>query len=203
MKSELSLQEEINLYISSNLTPSELFILRLLFLAQDGDSKHLNNYLSNVENGKELFKLVLASLQSKSVINSTFKIPKEGESLRFDDIPFNKNFLKRYVRESNQLGKEFWDLYPPFMDINGKRASLKGITKAGFYSIDEFCIYYAKQIKSAGTTHERILETLEYAIDNHLIRYSMLEFIASRKWLEIEFIRDSGEVSGYDNTELL
>ena len=52
MNSELSLKEEINIYISSGLTPSELFILRLLFLAQDGDSSLLNNYLSNANNGK-------------------------------------------------------------------------------------------------------------------------------------------------------
>ena len=37
MNSELSLKEEINIYINNDLTPSELFILRLLFLAQEGD----------------------------------------------------------------------------------------------------------------------------------------------------------------------
>jgi hypothetical protein len=45
---ELSLQEEINIYIHSGLTPTELFILRLLFLAIDNEPKYLINYLSNV-----------------------------------------------------------------------------------------------------------------------------------------------------------
>lgn len=203
MKSELSLKEEIDLYISSNLTPTELFIIRLLFLAQDGDSTHLMNYLSNVTDGKELFRAVLASLQKKSIILASFKIPEEGQSIRFKDIPFNKNFLKRYIKESNQLGKEFFEAYPSFMFIGEKMASIKNITKAGLFSLDEFCIHYTKQIKAACTTHERIMKSLEFGKEHNLIRYTMLEFIASRKWEELDQIENSGDIAGYDNTELL
>lgn len=203
MNSELSLQEEINIYISSNLTPSELFIIRMLFIAQEGEPKHLINYLSNTADGKELYLAVLQNLLNKKVITKESKIPVAGDSLRPDDIIFNKNFIKRWVRESNQLGKELWELFPPFLNIGGKLAPLKGITKAGFYSMDAFCLYYAKQIKLAGTTHERVLEALQYGIDNNVINYTILEFIASRKWLEIEYLRDSGNIAGYDNTELI
>ena len=51
---ELSLEEEINIYTHSGLTPTELFVLRLLFLAIDGNQKLLYNYLSNVSTGKTL-----------------------------------------------------------------------------------------------------------------------------------------------------
>lgn len=203
MNSELSLQEEINIYTSSNLTPSEVFIIRLLFLAQDGEPKHLNNYLSNVPDGKGLFKKVLVSLQNKKVILASFKIPKEGESIRLNDIPFNKNFLKKYVRESNQLGKELFDKYPDIMFINGNRAMIKNFTKAGLYSLDEFCLYYAKQIKASSASHERVMSALEFGIENNLIRFTILEFIASRKWEFLERLRDTGDFAGYDNTILL
>lgn len=203
MNPELSLKEEIEIYISSGLTPSELFILRLLFLAMDGDSSLLINYLSNVSNGKELFLLVLESLQKKGVILSSYKLPKLGENLRFTDIPINKVFLKRYIKESHQIGKELFEKYPPFMYINGNMASIKNFTKAGLFSIDDFCNYYAKQLKSSSVTHDRVMEALDYGIEHNLIRYSLLEFIASQKWLEIEYIRNSGEVAGYSNTELL
>jgi hypothetical protein len=43
MNSDLSFREEIQIYIDSGLTPSELFILRLLFLAQDGELQLINN----------------------------------------------------------------------------------------------------------------------------------------------------------------
>lgn len=200
---ELSLKEEINIYINSGLTPSELFILRLLFLTIDGDNTLLFNYLSNVTNGKELFRKVLISLQEKKVILSTFKIPKEGESLNFQNIPFNKNFIKMYIRESNEIGNEFFEAYPPFININGTTVAIRNFAKAGFYTFEDFCLHYAKSIKNSGITHEKIMDTLEYAKENNLINYSILEFIASRKWLEIDFIRNSGNVNGYKNSELL
>lgn len=199
---ELSLKEEINIYINSGLTPTELFVMRLLFLAIDGDSEPLRNYLSNINNGKTLFINVLQSLKDKKVILSSFKVPCEGETLNFSNIPFNKNFTKMFIRESNELGKELFDLYPPFLMINGKNYSLKNFTKAGLYSFEDFCNFYAKAIKSSGTTHERIIQALEFAKENELIAYSIIEFISSRKWIEIEYIRDSGEVNNYKNSEL-
>ena len=47
------------------------------------------------------------------------------------------------------------------------------------------------------------MEALAYGKENNLINYSIIEFIASRKYLEIEYIRDSGNVNGYSNSELL
>lgn len=200
---ELSLNEETNIYIKSGLTPTELYILRLLFLAIDGDPSFLINYLSNVSNGKELFRQILNSLKKKGVILSSFKIPADKEVLNYKNIPFNKNFTKMYIRESNELGKELFDVYPPFITINGKMCSIKNFTKANLFSFEDFCLYYAKAIKSAGVTHERVMESLIFAKDNNLINYTILEFIASRKWNEIEYIRTSGNINGYNNSELL
>ena len=200
---ELSLKEETSIYINSGLTPTELYVLRLLFLAVDGDSTFLTNYLSNISYGKQLFRSVLESLQEKKIILSSFKIPAEGESLNFQNIPFNKNFIKMYIRESHDIGKEFFDAYPPFININGKLCSIKNFTKAGLFSFEDFCIHYAKAIKSSGVTHERIMEALEFGKDNNLINYNLIEFVASKKWEEIEYIRNSGNVNGYNNSELL
>ena len=200
---ELSLNEEINIYLQSGLTPTELFIVRLLFLAIDGDSQPLKRYLNGVTNGKLVLKNVLLSLKEKKVILSSFVIPEEGETLNFKNIPFNKNFLKNYLRESNDLGKEFFDAYPPFININGKLVSIRNFTKAGLFSFEDFCLFYAKNIKNSGITHERIMELLETAKLNNLINYSILEFIASKKWQEIEYILNSGDINGYHNSELI
>lgn len=200
---ELSLNEEINILIDSNLTPTELFILRLLYLAAEGDNKFLLNYVSNTSNGKQVLKSTLQSLVDKKAINNTFNVPKEGEPLSVKTIPFNKNFLKKYIRESNELGKEFFEAYPPFININGKLCSIKNFTKANLFSIEDFCAFYAKSIKNSGVTHERVMEALEFGKEHNLISYSILEFIASQKWNEIDYIRNSGNVNGYQNTELL
>ena len=108
-----------------------------------------------------------------------------------------------YVRESNEMGKELFDAYPPFISINGKLCSIKNFTRAGLYTFEEFCLYYAKAIKAAGVTHERVMDALEFGKENNLLNYSILEFIASHKWIEIEYIRSSGNVNGYNNSELL
>ena len=201
--SQLSLNEEINIYIHSGLTPDELFIIRLLFLAIDGDSKPITNYLSNVSNGKALFKSVLQSLKDKKVILSSFQIPKEGETLKFKNIPFNKNFIKMYVRESNDLGKELFDAYPPFINIRGKLCSIRNFTRANIYTFEDFCLYYSKTIKSCGITHEKVMDLLEFGKENNFINYSILEFISSRKWEELEYIQNSGDINGFQNSELI
>ena len=200
---ELSLSEEINIYINSGLTPTELFVLRLLFLAVDGEPKYLINYISNVYKGKELFRSVLESLKDKKIINSIFKVPQEGEVLNYKNIPINKIFIKNYIRESNEIGKQLFDAYPPFININGKMCSIKNFTKANLFSLEDFCNYYAKSIKNAGVTHERVMEALEFGKEHNLINYSIIEFIASMKYQEIEFIRSSGNINGYNNSELL
>lgn len=203
MNFELSLREEISVYTKSGLTPTELFIIRLLYLAADGDPSLLTEYLSQLSDGKTLLRQVLISLKNKSAINSTFKIPEKGESLNFKNIPFNKHFLNMFVRESNQIGKEFFDAYPPFININGKIVSIRNFTKANLFSFEDFCVFYAKAIKNSAVKHEYILEILEYAKANSLIHYSILEFLSSKKWEEIEYIKNSGNVNGYKNSDLL
>jgi len=193
----------MNLLIESQLTPTELFIIRLLYLCIDGETKPLQNYISNISNGKALLRQVLESLMEKKVINNTYSIPKEGESLNVKNIPFNKNFLKKYIRESNEIGVEFFNAYPPFINIGGKMCSIKNVTKAGVSSFEEFCTFYGKSIKNSAVAHKRVLEAVEFGKTHNLIHYSIVEFLASKKWEEIEFIRDSGDVNGYNNSELL
>lgn len=200
---ELSLNEEISIYLHSNMTPTEFFIVRLLLLAKDGDEKPLINYISNLSGGRQLLREVLESLKVKQIINTTYQVPKEGQSLVIAEIPFNKNFIKMYVKESHISAKEFFDLYPTFININNKLVSIKNFTRANLFSFDDFCLFYSKQIKNNKVTHEHIMESLQFAVDNNMIHYSILEFLASQKWKEIDILKSTNSVNGYNNTELL
>ncbi len=64
MNFKLSLEEEIEIYLKTNLTPTELFIVRLLFLAIDGNQNPLINY---VNNSKIDLREILVSLQEKKI----------------------------------------------------------------------------------------------------------------------------------------
>lgn len=203
MNINLSFQEEMNLLIESQLTPTELFIIRLLMLASENDLKPLQNYISNISNGKALLRQVLESLMEKKVINNTYSIPKEGESFNAKNIPFNKNFIKKYIRESNEIGTEFFYAYPEYININGKMCSIRNFTKANLFSFEDFCLFYAKSIKNASVTHDRVMKSLEYGKEHNLINYSIIEFIASRKYESIEHLMEGGDINGYSNSELL
>lgn len=203
MTTDLSIQEEITICIDSGLTPTELFIIRLLFLAIEGESNPLINYISNISDGKKLLRIVLSSLLDKKIINTTYTVPAEGEQLDVKKIPFNKIFLRKYIRESNDVGKEFFDAYPPFINIGGKLCSIKNFTKANLFSLEDFCRFYNKSIKYSGVKHEFIMEMLEYGKEHNLINYSIIEFIASQKYNEISYIINSGNVNGYQNSELV
>lgn len=203
MNVNISFLEEINIVIESNLTPTELFVIRLLYMGIDGDLKPLQNYVENVSDGRVILRKVLGSLVNKKVINSTYIIPKEGESLNVHNIPFNKNFLKKYIRESNELGKEFFEEYPSFIDIKGKLVSIKNFTKANLFSFEDFCLYYSKSIKNCPITHNRVMDAVKFGKEHGLINYSIIEFIASKKYLEIEYLRDTDNINGYNNSELI
>jgi hypothetical protein len=197
---DLSLNEETDICLNFGITPTELFVLRLIFLANDGNSSYLTNFISNSNiNLRE----ILESLQNKKIINSSYKLPDKGTIFNPNNIQFNKVFIRSFIRNAHEIGKELFELYPTFININGKNCSIKNITKGGFYSLDDFFLHYAKVIKSSGTTHDKVIESLQFAIDNNLINYTLLEFIASQKWIEIDYIRNSGNINGYNNTELL
>ena len=168
-----SLNEEVSLCINLGVTPTELLVMRLIFLAVDGDVKLLANFATNTNID---IREVLQSLQKKGVILANYRIPEKGEVLKVENIPFNKTKIKTYLRESHQAGMELFDAYPMFIN---------------------------KTIKLSGATHERVMNAVEFGKEKNLINYSIFEFIASRKWEEIEYIQSSGNVNGYVNSELL
>ena len=89
------------------------------------------------------------------------------------------------------------------MYIDGEIKTKLRRKKVNDLKIADFCIHYAKIIKGSSVTHERLLEAVEFGKTHNLINYSILEFLASKKWEEIEHIRNSGDVNGYNNSELL
>ena len=88
---EHSIETELTLMEQYNLDPSELFIIKTILLAQDGEYEYLRRYVS-VLNGS--FRTFLKSLQDKGIITQSYKIPKEGNQFIPEDVQFNKNFLK-------------------------------------------------------------------------------------------------------------
>ena len=108
---DLTIEEELNMLDKYRLTPTELFITKLLLIAQiEGREDYIVRY--GQINNNQSFRQNLLDLQSKGVILKSCKIPESGKQLVITDIDLNKNFLKNLHRASFELGKELYENYP-------------------------------------------------------------------------------------------
>ena len=181
-----------------NLTADEVLLIWLTLYAQD-EEKHPEFFERwwNDCRGKEKLRDLFESLKEKSVIKKNYN----PSTYVPNDIEFNKHFLKKYYKISGELGKELFDNYEPFIQINGKMASLRNISKR-FYSLEEFYFAYSSAIGHDPEKHKEVMEILQWARDNRLVKVGILEFIASHKWNEFKQMRDQGftpdTVSSFD-----
>ena len=90
-KLNFNIDEELALIEKYEITPTEMFVTRLLLLAQESDEEkeYLVKYLSIPEDVRGDFRNILISLQNKGIILKSYNIPNKGESLDIYEIEFN------------------------------------------------------------------------------------------------------------------
>ena len=108
---ELSIDREIKYMIKYQLTADELFVLRLIFYAQEGHSEYITMFFTECQLGLSL-REILASLQTKGIINKSYTIPVEGTVFQADDVDLNKNAVNQFLQHSIDLGMELFEAYP-------------------------------------------------------------------------------------------
>ena len=62
-----------------HLNPNELFVIRILTLAQEEDDSYLYKYFTIPEEDRGDFREILVSLQNKGIILKSYKIPAKGQ----------------------------------------------------------------------------------------------------------------------------
>lgn len=181
--------------ITYNLTADELLLVYLTFLAQEeeGHPELFAKWFCN--GGKGKLKELFDSLKEKGIIHKDYN-PKTYNP---DDIEFNKNFLKGWLKGSGEMGKELFDAYPPFLTVNGKLYPLRNISKK-FNSLDEFFFYYSSQIKHNPNMHTQIMDLLEWGKQHNKINYGITEFIISHKWEELAYLRENPQEGEVEST---
>ena len=182
---ELSIMEQYH------LNPTEYFIIKLIFMVQEGyEEPYLLRYL-NIKGNKESFRDNLLSLQNKGVILKSWKIPEKGSKFDPLEIPLNKNFFKSFFKSSLILGKELFDTYPMFVNINGTTFGLRNFAKK-FDSIEDFFRFYGKTINWNQELHNKILELIKWDQDNNVgfLKMSISNFVIENKWNELEALKN-------------
>ena len=85
-----SINNELCLLEKYKLTPTELFLTKVILLAQIEKEYEWLQRFAKIQK----LRPILESLQQKEIILKSWKFPKEGTKVQIEDIPFNKNFLK-------------------------------------------------------------------------------------------------------------
>lgn len=196
---ELSIDREIEFMLKYDLSADELFVIRVIFYAQDEHAEYLSKYFTN---SKAIdLRSTLLSLQAKGIINKSYIVPDTGEQFNPRDVDFNQNVVNQYLRHSQELGLELFMAYPAFTTINGKTFSLRNITKL-YKNLDEMCFAYGKSINFAPLKHQEVMELLEWAKDTNNIRSGICDFIESRQWMTLKEMKDGGTTM-FDTLEAL
>jgi len=183
----LEINTILNLLITYDLTAEELLVIYLTFLARDeeGHPEYFAKWFSN--GGSTKLRSIFESLKEKGIILKDYN----PDTYDPNDVRFNKNFLKSWVKNSGEMGQELFDAYPPFLETPGKWYPLKNIAKK-FDTLDQFFFAYSSAIKHNPDKHREVMELLEWGKKNNQITYSCVEFVVSHKWEELKYLKESG-----------
>jgi hypothetical protein len=187
----MSINDQLLLQKEYNISAEEVFFLQLLFLAQPEEDKpqSLYGYFLLPNRGKP--REMLIHFQEVGIICKTYKIPAEKEKFYPENVIFNKNFFKKYLAYSGDLGYELWERYPELLNIKGINFTAKNISKK-FNSMEEFFFAYGKAIKFNPATHKEVLELLDWAIERKLIKSGIVDYVISRLWCTHKKLKDDG-----------
>ena len=202
-KLKLSIEAQLTIMEMHQLTPEEMMVIELLFLAGIENKKEFLIRYAQLPIEKHKLSEVLLNLQNKGVILKSFKVPAQIRSdFDFESIPFNELFLKRYRKLSGELGNELFWAYPGNAVINGVDVPMRNWAKY-FNSEDEFYFQYGKAIGFNTEKHKEVLELIDWSKKNGGFGLNMNigAFVVSKMWLSIkEYKEGDRQKLVFDNT---
>ena len=201
----LTLEEEVCLLDKYGLTPNELLVVRILLILQDdGEEQLFQKLMVTLKHINLPLREVLEQLQKKEIILKSYKIPKSGEKFDPYAIPINKNFIKALYKSSFEMGKELFDSYPQFGNINGNLIPLRGISKK-FDSLEQAYFKYGKSIGFNPEKHKTIIELVDWARENNILNCSLASFIVNEGWHDLNALKNNVDVANinYDAIRIL
>ena len=179
-------ENELVLMEKYKIDPTELFTIRVILIAQDGDYEPLKRLNAILDGG---LRLMLERLQSKGIIIQAYKLPKPGTQFIPEDVQFNKNFIKQFYRASFEMGEELFDAYPQFTVVQGATYNLRRVSKK-FNDLEDAFAKYAKVIKNDPEKHQEIIDLIAWGIENGYNFTTLDDFICDRGWTALEAFKN-------------
>lgn len=153
----------VNFIINNNLTQDQYLLLHLLYESRrDLIKKYKEKYPT--PDDRMISEYFIKDLIDRGFIVKT----KTGHKL-------GQNFLRIFI-DANTATDEIFELYPPFIRLNGVDVPLTTMDRKVFAEI------YVKKINGSLEAHQEIMKDLQYAIDNDLIKTGINKFLTSEQW---------------------
>lgn len=191
-KFNYTIDDDISFQEKYQITPNELFVLKILLLLQEDeqDIEYFQRFTQISDNKKD-FRNILKSLQDKGLILKTYKIPEIGSPFSPYDIPINKVLVKNMHKASFDLGQELFDVYPRYGLINGGMVPLHGVSKR-FGSREDFYRFYSKIINWNPETHKKIIDLIKWEQSNNIgfLNMTILSFVIDHRWESLQDIKE-------------
>lgn len=202
-----TIEEDLQIMQLYNITAEDLFLVKLLFLAQEDNGRQNYIYTYFIECKKDSLPLEKMFLLGEKKILVKETLPQKGEKFYADNLQFDEKFLKDWFVYSHTAGKALMDLYPNYIKTaQGELLPAKNITKT-YFSLESMYASYSKGIRHSKKVHEKVMFLLSWAIENNLIKYGIAEFITSRKWetlsQDYELHKNGLFVDTFDNKKVI
>ena len=189
------LDEDFVMIEKYNLTPNELFFLRILFLSREEDQQdEIYRYFRIDEKYRGSVVEMLTSLQNKGIILQSYKIPRKGEKFNPLDVEISKNFENHFMKASFDMGKELYEHYPTSTVVNGIEYKLRRVSKK-FDSLEDAFRAYGKYIRWNRVTHERVLQLVDSAKETGYQFTTLDDFIVDNDWNNIQLLEEDGKLN--------
>lgn len=186
-----NLDSELGLMKEYKLNPNELFTIKVILLAQDGEYEYLQKY-AEILNGN--LRLVLEELRSKGIVLKSYKIPPTGTTFVPEAVQFNQNFLKKYYRSAYEMGEELFYTYPQSCTVQSQVFNLRTVSKH-FDSLEQAFQKYAKSIKNNPEIHQEIINNIKWGIENGYNFTTLDRFIIDRGGEALKAFREGDSIN--------
>lgn len=110
-------------------------------------------------------------------------IVRVGEGEKADSYAVSDLFTNIFVSDIYNAADEVWDIYPPFMKINGANVPLTNMDKYKFANL------YGERIRYDVHEHKEVVADIKFGREHNLIRVNIENFTRSEAWRSIRKIR--------------
>lgn len=197
MNIELSVEQDIQVMTKYRLTCEELFFIKCLRLAQNDDQyRNLEEFLSQYSRPIDIKDIITSLIEKKVLLKESSAIDSYDKLIKYpNNVIFYKTFHKSYLVDASHLFNEFRDHYPFNVYINGSPVDLRLINSKEYRNESDVANAYAKAINFDHDIHEKVIEALDFGVQNNLICTNMVTFIISKSWERIWRIMEGEDTS--------